>query len=171
MRHSLQRMAPIAFLIPLWALLWLGPTGCREETPRRLDTEPVVFTREGELRIYRAASDSLLATLDIELARTEYEIQTGLMYRPSMEDHQGMLFIFKEEAPRSFYMKNTLIPLDIIYLDRDLTVVSIRPNAEPLNESGIPSGKPAQYVLEIKGGLGDRWDIREGDRIRYETVE
>ena len=169
--RRLRNLARIACLVPIWACLWLGPAGCREENTRRLDTEPVVFTREGELRIYRAASDSLLATLDIELARTEYEIQTGLMYRPSMEDDQGMLFIFKEEAPRSFYMKNTLIPLDIIYLDGDLKVVSIRRDAEPLNESGIPSGKPAQYVLEIKAGLGDRLDIREGDQVRYETLE
>ncbi|MCO5725903.1 DUF192 domain-containing protein [Robiginitalea marina] len=167
----LRNIARLACLLPVLAILWLGPAGCREENTRRLETEPVVFTREGKLQIYRAESDSLLATLDIELARTEYEIQTGLMYRPSMEDHQGMLFIFKEEAPRSFYMKNTLIPLDIIYLDSDLRVVSIRPDAEPLNESGIPSGQPAQYVLEIKAGLAGRWDIREGDRIRYETME
>jgi uncharacterized membrane protein (UPF0127 family) len=167
----LRNIARLACLLPVLAILWLGPTGCREDNTRRLDTEPLEFTREGELSLFRAGSDSLLATLDIELARTEYEIQTGLMYRPSMEDHQGMLFIFQEEAPRSFYMKNTLIPLDIIYLDGDLEVVSIRPDAEPLNESGIPSGKPAQYVLEIKAGLAGRWDIQEGDRVRYETLE
>ena len=89
------------------------------------------------------------------------------MYRKDMESDQGMLFIFEGEAPRGFYMKNTLIPLDLIFLDSDQKVVSISRNARPEDLETIPSGVPAQYVLEIKAGLADRWNIQEGDSISF----
>ncbi len=81
-----------------------------------------------------------------------------------------MLFVFEEEGPHSFYMKNTLIPLDIIFIDKDLKIVSIQRNASPLDESGIPSGGPVQYVLEINAGLSDLWGLGVGDHIRYESI-
>ncbi len=152
----------------LLSLALLFGVGCREEGNKSLGTEAVTFTKEGELRVLDAGTDSTLVELDIEIASTEYEIQTGLMYRKDMEDLQGMLFVFGEEAPHSFYMKNTLIPLDILFIDSDLIIATIHRNAQPLNESGIPSGGPVQYVLEIKAGMSDRWGLKTGDRIQYE---
>ena len=98
-------------------------------------------------------NDSLIQTIDVEFAKNEMERSLGLMYRSSMDEHQGMWFIFSEEAPRSFYMRNTEISLDIIYLDKDKKVVSIAKNARPYDETSLPSEKPAMYVLEINGGL------------------
>ena len=138
--------------LPILCILLLGlltGSGCREEPKNSLDTPPITFKKEGDLRIFSAESDSI--TLDIEIASTDYEIQTGLMYREDMEDRQGMLFVFEDEAPHSFYMKNTLIPLDILFIDKELNIVKIHRNAQPMNESGIPSGGPVQFVLEVFG--------------------
>mgnify|MGYP000887477180 FL=1 len=129
-----------------------------EITPQDID-----FTRDGELSIFK--NDSLIQTIEVEFAKNDEERALGLMYRSSMDEHQGMWFIFPEEAPRSFYMRNTEIPLDIIYLDKDKKVVSIAKNARPYDETSLPSEKPAMYVLEINGGLSDKWGIEKGDRM------
>lgn len=152
------------------ALAFLCFSGCKEDQKTPLDTTPIAFSKEGELEILNSGSDSIRVALDIELALTDYEIQTGLMYRDTMGDTEGMLFVFQDEAPHSFYMKNTLIPLDILFIDKDLRIVNIHRNATPLSESGIPSSGPVQYVLEINAGLSDRWKLEVGDRIRYEKI-
>ncbi|MEJ2585260.1 MAG: DUF192 domain-containing protein [Robiginitalea sp.] len=154
--------------ILLLLLVLIGGNSCREEGNKSLGTEPVTFKKEGELIVKDAGTGDTLVTLDIEIASTDYEVQTGLMYRKDMEDRQGMLFIFDDEAPHSFYMKNTLIPLDILFIDKDFKIVNIHQNAQPMNEAGIPSGGPVQYVLEVKAGMSDKWGLEEGDRIEYE---
>ena len=78
-----------------------------------------------------------------------------------------MLFIFQEELPRSFYMKNTEFSLDIIYINKKKKVVSIKKNTIPYDKNSLPSGKPVLYVLEIKAGLSDRWGIENGDSVRW----
>jgi uncharacterized membrane protein (UPF0127 family) len=81
-----------------------------------------------------------------------------------------MLFIFPDEDFRSFYMKNTKIPLDIIYIDEAKSIVSIQKNAKPFNETSLPSDVPAKYVLEVNGGLSDEWQLEVGDRIDYKEL-
>ncbi|WP_242085306.1 DUF192 domain-containing protein [Aestuariivivens sediminis] len=137
---------------------------CKNEKRVIKQTE-ITFNKEGELTIIK--SDSSLVVLDIEIADTEFDTQTGLMYRNSMEDSQGMLFIFKDEAPRSFYMKNTHIPLDIVFISENNKIVSFQKNAKPFDESSIPSHAPAKYVLEINAGLVDKWDLKIGNTINY----
>jgi uncharacterized membrane protein (UPF0127 family) len=145
-------------------------SGCKEEPKKIVKTTPVTFTKEGALEVYRGETDSLLVQLDIEIAEGEYETQTGLMYREGMDQSQGMLFVFPEEAYHSFYMKNTQFPLDIIYIDRELKVSSIVRNAQPMQEKSLPSNEPVMYVLEINAGLSDQWKIREGDRVAFERI-
>jgi uncharacterized membrane protein (UPF0127 family) len=140
---------------------------CKEETKNVIKTEPVAFTKEGELRINKQKIDTLITQLDIEFAQTEYETQTGLMYRKGMEDHQGMLFIFDEERVHSFYMKNTEFPLDIIFIKADSTIASFQENAQPFNEAGLSSQVPIQYVLEVNAGLAKKWLLEVGDKIEY----
>ncbi len=142
-------------------------SACKDEPKKAISTEPITFTKEGELEIYRGGSDTLLTQLNIEIAESDYEIQTGLMYREKMETNQAMLFIFPDVAYHSFYMKNTLIPLDIIFVDEGLNIVNIKQNASPLDESGIPSGMPIQYVLEVNAGLTESWGVELGDRIVF----
>lgn len=142
-------------------------SSCKEEVKRVVKTEPIAFTKEGELSIIKQKVDTLITKLDIEFAQSEYETQTGLMYRKSMTENQGMLFIFPDEKMHSFYMKNTEIPLDIIFLKADLTIASFQENAQPMNENGLSSQVPVQYVLEVNAGLAEKWLLEVGDKITY----
>ena len=130
-----------------------------------IETEEISFTKEGELRFLKAGV--VTHSIDIEIADNAYERETGLMYRKSMGENQGMLFIYPNEAPRSFYMKNTYIPLDLIFYSKDSSVVSIHENAVPLTETSIPSNFPAQYILEVNAGKAGEWNIETGDKIKF----
>ncbi|PJB17237.1 MAG: hypothetical protein CO117_12470, partial [Flavobacteriaceae bacterium CG_4_9_14_3_um_filter_33_16] len=101
------------------------------------------------------------------IANNEYEIQTGLMYRNSMKDSQGMLFVFDDARERFFYMKNTKIPLDLIFIGANKNIVSFQKNAKPLDENSLPSNVPAKYVLEINAGLIEKWQIQVGDSLSF----
>ncbi|MCX2839675.1 DUF192 domain-containing protein [Salinimicrobium sp. MT39] len=126
--------------------------------------EPITFTKEAEAYLTKETGDTI-QHLQLEIADDDYQRETGLMYRTSMEDDQGMIFIFEDEAPRGFYMKNTNIPLDLIFLDANNKVVSIQKNAQPKSLKTIPSEKPAQYVLEVNAGLSDQWNLAVGDSL------
>ncbi|MEO2052636.1 MAG: DUF192 domain-containing protein [Allomuricauda sp.] len=152
--------------ILLFALI-LALVSCKNEAKTEIKTEAISFTKEGDLKIIKLASDSTSVDFDIEIAETEYETQTGLMYRPSMETKQGMLFIFPKAGQRSFYMKNTEFPLDIIYIGEDQKIVSFQKNAQPYDESSLPSEGAAKYVLEINGGLSDNLGLQVGDSITF----
>lgn len=130
--------------------------------------EPVVFQKEGELRVFRIPGDSLLANWNIEIAESDYEVETGLMYRAGMEDDQAMLFIFPDEAVHYFYMKNTEFPLDILFIKSDKRVGSIQKNAKPYDENSLSSVVPIRYVLEINAGLSDKLGIKVGDSVAFD---
>ncbi len=143
---------------------------CKTETKNeQLDIKEITFTKEGELSFFEVRDSIInpIVKLDIEIADDEYQIQTGLMYRQSMQDDRGMLFIFPNEAPRSFYMKNTEFALDIIFINANNKIVSIQKNAQPLNESSLPSEGPAQYVVEVNAGLSEQWNLKSGDSISF----
>lgn len=141
-------------------------TSCGNETKNTsLDTEEIEFTKEGSLTIYR--EQDTLQKLDIEFAETSYEQQTGLMYRNSMAPNQGMLFVYPAEAMHNFYMKNTYIPLDLIFFGKDSSVVSFQENAKPLDESSLPSKVPAQFILEVNAGKVKEWNLSEGDKMLF----
>jgi uncharacterized membrane protein (UPF0127 family) len=143
-------------------------SSCKEEKKTTTEDKVVVnFKKEGTLTLKKADSDSIIKTIDIEIADDEYSTQTGLMYRKSMNNNQGMLFIFLDVDYRAFYMKNTEIPLDIIFIAEDKTIVSIQKNAQPMNETSLPSEAPAKYVLEVNAGMSDEWSLAKGDRIEF----
>jgi uncharacterized membrane protein (UPF0127 family) len=147
--------------------MMLQSYSCKETSENKNLTKEVTFTKEGELTLKKATNDSIVAILDIEFANTEYETQTGLMYRKSMQNDRGMLFIFENEIRRSFYMKNTEFALDIIFINSDNEIVSIQKNAKPFDKSSLPSDAPAKYVLEINAGLSDQWGLEVGDLIEF----
>jgi len=106
------------------------------------------------------------ADFSVELANTPSERQQGLMFRESMPDNRGMLFVFDDVVPRSFWMKNTLIPLDMLFIDDNWTVVHVA-NAVPCTVDPCPSysSPPAMYVLEINGGLAEKSGIKVGSKL------
>ena len=112
----------------------------------------------------------------VEIADDDATRAQGLMFVDEMADDHGMLFIFPNERPRSFWMKNTRIPLDIIYLNRDFEVVSISADTPPCRSRNrrcpsYPSDGPAQYVLEINGGLAAELGLAPGDRIQVGNID
>lgn len=154
--------------VSIIGLFFLLSSSCKEDK-KTVQQVVINFKKEGELTIKKSSNDSIIKTIDIEIADDQYQTQTGLMYRDSMEDNQGMLFVFPEAELHSFYMKNTKIALDIIYIDADKKIVSIQKNAVPFSENSLPSNAPAQYVLEINAGLSDQWNLESGDEITYTT--
>jgi uncharacterized membrane protein (UPF0127 family) len=106
----------------------------------------------------------------VELARTQAEQQQGLMYRPHMDADAGMLFIFNEPAPLTFWMKNTLIPLDMVFIDADRKIVGVVENAEPQTETARRVPGISQYVLEINGGLAAKLGVRAGSSVDFRDV-
>ncbi len=106
----------------------------------------------------------------VELAQTKEERENGLMFRTDLAENRGMLFIFDQEGTYSFWMKNTLIPLDIIWLDENKEAVFIKNNAQPCEEKkcpGIYPNRKAKYVLEINGGMADKINLKIGDKLSW----
>ena len=102
----------------------------------------------------------------VEVMRTPEQLAKGLMFRRYMSDDRGMLFDFKAEQPVQFWMKNTYLPLDMIFISKAGKIVSIKENAEPLSEKLIPSGAPVVAVLEVNAGTAARIHASAGDTVR-----
>lgn len=101
----------------------------------------------------------------VEVMRTDAEREKGLMFRRFLPADRGMLFDFKSEQPVMMWMKNTYLPLDMIFIRRDGTISHIAENAEPLSERIIPSGGPAFAVLEVNAGTARKLGIAPGDKV------
>jgi hypothetical protein len=112
--------------------------------------------------VHTASGDSDVA---VELALTRESQARGLMYRTELAEGAGMLFVFDDEAERQFWMSNTPIPLDIVYIKGDATIVSIAENTTPYSEKMIPSRGKVRYVLEVPGGWSQRHGAKPGDRL------
>lgn len=125
------------------------------------------FKKEGVLYFIGKEKGDTIKTIDIEVAETDEERAKGLMDRKSMTDEQGMLFIFAEAEEQSFWMKNTYISLDIMYVGTEKEIVSIQKYATPLSEESLPSFKKAQYVVETNAGFADRYKVKFGDKIAF----
>ena len=129
----------------------------------------VEFTKHGELQVLSTLGDTI-HSFDIEIAEDNYHTQLGLMYRSSMSDENGMIFIFPDVQPRAFWMRNTRIGLDIIYADAEGVIVSIAKYAKPFDETSLPSKAPAKYVFEINDGLSDKLGIKAGDKLVWNKI-
>ncbi|EGP07310.1 DUF192 domain-containing protein [Afipia clevelandensis] len=103
----------------------------------------------------------------VEMAKTEQERATGLMYRKELPEGRGMLFDFSPEQPVSMWMKNTFIPLDMIFIRSDGRILRIAENTEPHSEKIISSGGLAKGVLEVIGGTARKYGIQPGDRVAH----
>lgn len=105
---------------------------------------------------------------DLEVARSPNARSRGLMFREIMQEQSGMIFIFDEPKILSFYMKNTYIPLDIIFVDEDLKIINIHKNTTPLNSEILyKSTKPAIIVVELNANITEKYSISEGSQIQF----
>lgn len=139
-------------LVGLAVLCFASPGVLGQEAALR--TEPLEVTS-------RAGAHPFI----VEVAETGGQRARGLMFREEMPLDRGMLFIFDGEGERYFWMKNTPLPLDILYIDSSGAIVSIARDTTPFSEKVIPSNGAAQYVLELNAGTAERLEIAVGDRV------
>jgi uncharacterized membrane protein (UPF0127 family) len=109
-------------------------------------------------------------SVNVEVVATEAKIEKGLMYRQHLPTDAGMLFEMGFEKDWAFWMRNTLIPLDMIFIGKDMTIAGIVENAEPLTESLRQVGKPSLYVLEVNGGWTKASGVAAGAKVRFDKV-
>ncbi|MDX1743178.1 MAG: DUF192 domain-containing protein [Ruegeria sp.] len=114
-------------------------------------------------------NDKTQIRFNVELAISPQDRARGLMFRESLPQRSGMLFVFDPPQPAVFWMKNTLIPLDIIFLDRSGTVVHVHHNAIPGDETPIEGGDSVFAVLEINAGLAERYLITPGTQMQHKV--
>jgi uncharacterized protein len=148
-----------------------------KKDPTQVVTPPVIerevdkipepqFKKEGELTFFKSDGKEV-KKMEIEIADNGQERQQGLMYRKSMDEGRAMLFIFPTEEMQGFWMKNTIMSLDLMYVNKNKEIVKIHKNAIPFSEKDIPSEKPAMYVVETVAGFADKYGLKEGDKIEF----
>ncbi len=142
-------------------------TSAATTTTNETMTEPV-FKKEGELFFQPASGGKAITKIDIEKAESDQERMQGLMFRKSMDEDKGMLFIMDNNEQQSFYMRNTYIPLDIIFVDENNVITTIHENTKILNDNSLPSNGPAKYVVEVNGGYTKKHGIKVGDKISWQ---
>ncbi len=125
------------------------------------------FRKDSELSFLAANKTDTLQQIDIEIVKDEEAVRQGLMYRKSMEENQGMLFIMPSMGPQSFWMKNTYIPLDILFINHNRQIVTIHKNTTPFSETGLPSTQNAQFIVEVNAGYCDKHGIKVGDFVKF----
>jgi len=170
-KKNTQRKKRLGGKVIVFSVVFLGVMGyslfnyvLKQENTEAYD---YAFTKHGELFLITPETNDTIASIDIEIADNESTREMGLMYRQVMPENMGMLFVFDREEMRSFWMKNTYIALDLIFINSDYEIVTIRENNEPLIEWSIQSDAPARYVLEVNAGYCYEHGIKEGQRIQY----
>jgi uncharacterized membrane protein (UPF0127 family) len=147
--------------------------GCAPQSDRVADAETPKPRANPQAKLPRATLPDGTG-LTLELALTPEEIAQGMMFRPSLPDDRGMLFLFEIERRRNFWMKNTIIPLDLVFLDSSGRIVDIIADAQPCAAEPCPqyiSDHPARAVLEIAAGNAARHGLAAGDLLVFERVE
>ena len=129
----------------------------------------IPFTPTGLLELV-APDGTVITNVAIEIARGDSARARGLMDRTSLPSRGGMLFFDEEARDQTFWMKNTLIPLDIIFISADSQVVNVVKNTRPLSEDRVSSTAPAQYVLEVKAGFADAYQVDSTTSVRWRLL-
>jgi len=125
-----------------------------------------MFKKQGDCTITNR-NDKPIISIDIEIADDDSKREVGMMGRPTMEERQGMLFVFEEEQMASFWMKNCILPLDMIFINKLGEIVTICKNTTPFSEQAYSATAMTLLVLEVNAGFTDKYGIKEGDRISW----
>ncbi len=145
-------------------------SACREEKPKLpVFQMEIPFRQDGNLQ-FVLPDGSTAARIAIEIAATDSAQARGLMQRRSLPPDTGMLFVMDKEEQRAFWMANTPMPLDIIFVNADSVVVKVADHTTPYSQQNIESDLPAQYVVEVRAGYAARHGIVPGSRIAWETT-
>ena len=139
---------------------------CQTDKNRETDLTQAFSFRKDTLLKFVKDMDTLPITFEIELAQSDYQKETGLMHRKQMKTDGGMLFIYEDQRRRqTFCMKNTFIPLDLIYLNSELEIVDFNLDTKPLSKDYISSEIPSMFVLELNAGQVNQLNLKKGDLV------
>jgi uncharacterized membrane protein (UPF0127 family) len=138
------------------AALLVFLSGAPQLSASTLEKQPLSFVTQG-------GKHSII----VEVADSEAERNTGLMFRTALADDEGMIFLYPEDGPISMWMKNTYISLDMIFVRKDGTVHRIQEDTEPFSEAVISSGGDVRAVIEMKAGSARRLGLKAGDKVDY----
>jgi uncharacterized membrane protein (UPF0127 family) len=144
-----------------------GKKDLNKNTTQKTETPEPQFKKQGELKFLYGKNKKEIKSIDIEIASNDSSRTMGLMFRKSMDDTKGMLFIFPQSDMHSFWMKNTIMSLDILFVNEDKEIVKIHKNTKPYSTESLPSGKPAIYVVEVIAGFTEKYGVKEGDKIEF----
>jgi uncharacterized membrane protein (UPF0127 family) len=139
---------------------------CQTDQNKDTDLTQAFSFRKDTLLKFVKDMDTLPITFEIELAQSDYQKETGLMHRKQMKTDRGMLFIYVDKRKRqTFCMKNTFIPLDLIYLNSELEIVDFNLDTKPLSKDYISSEIPSMFVLELNAGQVNQLNLKKGDLV------
>ena len=150
------------------ALEWMKPSTSSPSNQEAIEYEPP-FTHEAT-GSFTGSDGKVRGEFRVEIAQSTEEVQYGMMYRKQMAPDMAMLFLMGEEKPQSFWMHNTYVALDIVFIDGKNTVVNVQKNCTPLTDTPRPSEGPALFVVELQGGTADRIGIVPGDHWAYTAL-
>jgi uncharacterized protein len=128
-----------------------------------------LFKKQGVCTL-STRDDKSIVSIDIEIADDDSKREIGMMGRPAMDEREGMLFVFEEEYMASFWMKNTILPLDIIFINKLGEIVTICKNTTPFSEQAYSARAMTLFVLEVNAGFTDKYGIKEGDRMSWKRL-
>lgn len=176
-KTSIKQKLMIGFLVFAMILFVLGgvlksfnatrTTSTKNLSIQNIEAVEPMFRKDSELTFIPKDATIPKQTLNIEIADTPAAIEKGMMFRKSNLENQGMLFKMQKEEPQVFWMKNTHIPLDIIFIDSKKKIVSIQKNAIPYSERQLASNLPAKYVLEVNADYCKKYAINVGDSVEF----
>jgi uncharacterized membrane protein (UPF0127 family) len=129
-------------------------------------TDATMFKKQGELTLTNSNGKPIVS-IDIEIADDDTKREVGMMGRPVMEERQGMLFIFEEEQLASFWMRNTILSLDMIFINKQGKIVTIHKNTKPFSDDSYSATAMTLFVLEVNVGFTDKYGIKEGDMVSW----
>lgn len=162
-----EKITAIVVVILLLVFLVMLNLPSNNSDNRRTVADEFTFKKDGELIITDSTFSKTKMKFEIQIAKTDYDRQLGLMFRTDMDENQAMLFIFPTQTYQSFWMRNTNISLDILFINADKKIVTIHKNTTPLSDQSYPSSEPAKYVLEVLSGVTDKYDIKTGDKVNW----
>jgi len=163
----------LLFSIPIIVLFYFilsKNDSIEQKTENKMKTfDSFEFKKEGELTFINTRNQ-FISKVDIEIADDNDSRATGLMFRKKLDINQGMLFIFDYEDYQSFWMKNTVLSLDMIFVNKNNEIIKIHKHTTPFSEQSYPSINPSIYVIEVNAGYTDQFSIKEGDKVNWRKV-
>lgn len=150
-------------------LATLSLSACGSDATDGAPSQEPVFTKEGTLTFLQP-DGTPIKTVDIEIADTEAQREQGLMRRRTLGYERGMLFIFPSESESGMWMKNTPLPLDIVFVNADSTVINIAERTKPFSLDPIEPDAPKKFVVEVRAGFADRHGLTDSTRVRWQRT-